>query len=268
MRTQFLNTLLLPFLTLAASASASAYAAAAAATTTTTTTNITFHIPSSHTLPNPRGLPPQTHAKLTSSGFEASALLSPASTFVFRNVPEGSYLLDVHSPAVAFAPLRVDVLPVVPGAGQGAGGGDRAALLRVIAWETYRGNDWGNTGEAVAVTEAGSLEVKALGGLNFYIERSKFNVLSIFKSPMILLGLVSMGVVFGMPYLMDNMDPELKKEWEEAQKSSPMSTLMAGPQGGAQNPASNFDMAAFLAGSPAKHDGDASGAKGQKGIRR
>ena len=30
------------------------------------------------------------------------------------------------------------------------------------------------------------------------------NVLSIFKNPMILLGLVSMGVVFGMPYLMDN----------------------------------------------------------------
>lgn len=30
------------------------------------------------------------------------------------------------------------------------------------------------------------------------------NLLSIFKSPMILLGLVSMAAVFGMPYLMDN----------------------------------------------------------------
>lgn len=30
------------------------------------------------------------------------------------------------------------------------------------------------------------------------------NVLSILKNPMILLGLVSMGIFFGMPYLVDN----------------------------------------------------------------
>lgn len=179
MRSRFLNTLLLPFLTLT---SASAFSAAAAAATTATA-NITFHIPPSHALPNPRALPPQTHAKLTASGFEASALLSPAGTLAFRGVPAGSYLLDVHSPAVAFAPLRVDVLPAVavaapaPAAGgEGGGEGEGAARpppLRVIAWETYRGNDWGNTGEAVAVSEAGSLEVRALGGLNFYAERSR-----------------------------------------------------------------------------------------------
>lgn len=33
---------------------------------------------------------------------------------------------------------------------------------------------------------------------------STVNVLSILKSPMILLGLVSMGIFIGMPYLMDN----------------------------------------------------------------
>lgn len=30
------------------------------------------------------------------------------------------------------------------------------------------------------------------------------SVLSILKSPMILMGIVTMGIVFGMPYLMDN----------------------------------------------------------------
>lgn len=260
MRAQLLNNLLLPLV---------AYVAAAVAAATTTTTTITFHIPPSQILPNPRGLPPQTHATLTSFHFDASALLTPAGTFVFRNVSEGSYLLDVHSPAVAFAPLRVDVLPVVSGAGQ-TGREERTALLKVNAWETYRGNDWGNTGEAVGVGSGGVLDVKVLGGKNFYMERSKFNVLSIFKSPMILIGLVSMAAVFGMPYLMDNMDPELKKEWEESQKSNPMNSLMGGQQA-AQNPMSNFDMAAFLAGSSPKSSGDSAGAassKGQKGAKK
>lgn len=31
-------------------------------------------------------------------------------------------------------------------------------------------------------------------------------MLSILKNPMILMGLVTMGIVFGMPYLMDNSE--------------------------------------------------------------
>ncbi|ROW06392.1 hypothetical protein VMCG_04327 [Cytospora schulzeri] len=255
MRAQLLNTLFLTLLTLIT------------ATTTTTTTTITLHIPPSQILPNPRGLPPQTHATLTSFHVDSSALLTPAGTFVFRNVSEGSYLVDVHCPTVAFAPLRVDVIPVISGAGQTEKEEERTALLKVSAWETYRGNDWGNTGEAVGVSGGGVLDVKVLGGKNFYMERSKFNVLSIFKSPMILLGLVSMVAVFGMPYLMDNMDPELKKEWEESQKSNPMNNLMGGQQA-AQNPMSNFDMAAFLAGSSSKNNGDSASPKGQKGAKK
>lgn len=160
MRGQLLNTLFLAVLTLVAATTTS---------TRQTTTTITLHVPPSNILPNPRGLPPQTHATLTSLHFDASALLTPAGTLVFRGVPEGSYLVDVHSPAVAFAPLRVDVVPVVSGEGEDG----RAALLRVHAWETFRGNDWGNTGEAVAVSGGGVLDVKVLGGKNFFMERSK-----------------------------------------------------------------------------------------------
>lgn len=192
----------------------------AAAAATTTTVNLV--IPPTHALPNPRSLPPQTHAKLSSFHFDASAYLSPANTFAFHNVSEGSYLLDVHSPSHAFAPLRVDVLPVVSGAGQ-TEKEERTAKLKVAAWETYRGNDWNNKGEAAVVTNSGALEVKVLGLKNFYMERSScrwprgsdlavdsanptlpVNVLSILKNPMILLGLVSMGIFFGMPYLVDN----------------------------------------------------------------
>lgn len=63
-------------------------------------------------------------------------------------------------------------------------------------------------------------------------------------------------IVFGMPYLMDNMDPETRAEFEEAQKSSPMAGLLAGGKGGA---AQNFDAAGWLAGQ-GKGKGEGGGA--------
>lgn len=129
------------------------------------TTTVTLHVPPSHLLPNPRALPPSTHATLTSLGANAAAYLTPSNAFLFRNVSEGSYLLDVHCSTHAFAPLRVDVLPLVAG-----DTGDAAAGLRVKAWETYRGNDWDNKGEAVGAD--GRMEVRVLGAKAFFMERS------------------------------------------------------------------------------------------------
>lgn len=129
------------------------------------------------------------------------------------------------------------------------------------------------------------------------------NILNILKNPMILLGLVSMGIFVGMPYLVDNsksytspstsssyssmrtdqacvrtVDPEMRKEWEESQKNGgPIAGLMGGGGGGNQaspNPIQNFDMAAFLAGSnkdggnSGGNNGGSSGAKKEKGGKR
>lgn len=145
-------------------------AAAAAAGPTTT---VTVHIPASPALPNPRVLPPSTHATLTSRGAAAAAAyLTPSNTLFFRNVSEGSYLLDVHCGTHAFAPLRIDVLPLVAGDTNGDNKGEEPApsSLRVKAWETYRGNDWDNKGEAA--DKGGKLEVRVLGAKSFFMERS------------------------------------------------------------------------------------------------
>lgn len=217
MHTSILNPLL-SLLSLSLSATA---AAAAAATATT----LTLAVPPSAILPNPRTLPPSTHATLTTLGAAASAYITPGNTFVFSNVSAGSYLVDVHSIGHAFAPLRVDVVPVEPGSDESK---EKvvAPALKIQAWETYRGNDWDNKGEAVGL-EGGALRVRVLGQKAFFMERSSckslsrgrgckpffqniadrdhaVNVLSILKNPMILLGLVSMGIFIGMPYLMDN----------------------------------------------------------------
>ncbi|KEZ43087.1 hypothetical protein SAPIO_CDS5174 [Scedosporium apiospermum] len=213
---------------------------------------ITLHIsPSHHTSGGQSTFPPNTHATLSTLGAQHSAYLTPAGEFVFRNVSEGSYLADVHCATYAFSPVRVDVA-------EGEGG-----KAVVQAWETYRGNEWDNKGE-VRVGEGGRVEVRVLGGKQYFVERQKFSVFTILKNPMILLGLVSMGLFIGMPYLVDNMDPEMKAEFEERQRNNPMNSILGGQQPGA-NPMGNFDMAAYLAGTNKK---EGNGRGGNGGVRR
>ncbi|KAM5342930.1 hypothetical protein ACJ41O_013896 [Fusarium nematophilum] len=220
--------------------------------------SLTLYLPAK---PNPFSLPPSTHATLSSRGVHLSAPLSSSNTFVFRNVTPGSYLADVHCQTDAFHPLRIDVVEAV----------DAAEQEVVRAWETFRGNDWGNKGEVVPVREGSKgrgFEVRALGGKNYFMERPTFSVFSILKNPMILMALVSLVMLVGMPKLMENMDPEMRAEFEAHQKSSPMNAVMGGQASG-ENPLGNFDMAAYLAGSNKKEGGNNGGGSAKsQGVRR
>ncbi|ORY64046.1 Cys/Met metabolism PLP-dependent enzyme-domain-containing protein [Pseudomassariella vexata] len=234
------------------------------------TTTITLTIPPSQILPNPNVLPPTTHATLTTLYTTYTAPLTVSNTFVFRNVSTGSYLADVHSGTHGFVPLRIDVTSLVDDAAAGSEKKTEQQKFDVKVWETYRGNDWGNKGEEVRESARGGFAVRVLGGKAYFMERGSFSVLSILKNPMILLGLVSMGLFFGMPKLVENMDPETKAEWEENQKNNPMNSLLGGGQAGA-NPMGNFDMAAFLAGQKKDEGGDggsSSSVGGKKGGRK
>ncbi|WAO83233.1 DUF2012 domain-containing protein [Fusarium falciforme] len=221
---------------------------------------LTLYLPAK---PNPFTLPPSTHATLSSSGVHYSAPLSSSNTFVFRNVTPGSYLADIHAPTDAFHPLRIDI-QVVEGAEHDV----------VQAWETFRGNDWGNKGEVVPVKEGSKgrgFEVRAIGSKNYFMERPQFSVFSILKNPMILMALVSLVLLVGMPKLMDSMDPELRAEFEAQQKNSPMNAVM-NAQASGENPLTNFDMAAYLAGSNKKEGGNSGnnggGSSKNQGVRR
>ncbi|KAI2641957.1 hypothetical protein GGS21DRAFT_500536 [Xylaria nigripes] len=214
-------------------------------------TTLTLTVPPSPQIQNPASLSPSTHAVLTTLGTSHTAPLSKDNTFVFRNVTAGSYLGDIYSSTHLFAPLRIDV----PGHKNGA----------IQVWETFRGNDWGNKGEEIRPVGGGMFPVRVLGAKVFYMERGSFSVLSILKNPMILMGLVSLGLFIGMPKLMENMDPEMRAEFEEQSKNNPMNTLMAGPQQGG----SAFDMAGFLAGQGSKAESEATNSgNGKKGGKR
>ncbi|KAF2840439.1 hypothetical protein M501DRAFT_1002792 [Patellaria atrata CBS 101060] len=186
-------------------------------------------------LPNPSVLPASTHASLHSSGPEIDVPLTRQNTFEFDNLTAGSYLLTVYSRDFIFEPLRVDV------AGE-------PGKETVGVWQTFRGNEWDNKGEKRGEGRAGTgapivTEVRVVAPKEFYQERGGFNLLGFLKSPMILMALFSMAMIFGMPYLMENMDPETKAEFEEMQKASPLAS--------ANNPAAqlqNFDLASWMAG--------------------
>ncbi|KAF9883025.1 hypothetical protein FE257_004308 [Aspergillus nanangensis] len=238
-----------------------------ATTTTVAASALTITIPPSTLLPNPNVLPAGTHAALTSlpsstqtkSGSSLphplTAPLTRSSTFVFRNLPVSkpeSYLLDIRSPEYVFAPYRVDV----------------AADGTVLGvWETFRGNPWDNRGQekfVVDVADSGktsdvTVEAKVLARKGFYEKRATFSPLSLFKNPMILLAIVALGFTFGMPKLMENMDPEMRAEFEAQSRSGPLSGATRSAMTGGGSPA-DFDLAGWMAGS--SKGGSNSGAGG------
>lgn len=167
----------------------------AAAALASAAANLTVSIPASQHLPNPSALPPSTHAILLGPpGIRYDALLRRDNTFLFPELPSASYLLTVHSRDYFFAPLRVDVTP---------GGEEESQSIE--AWQTFRGNEWSNKGPSYGAGK-GSLTilVRAAAPKDFYQVRGGFNLLSFFKNPMILMGLFSVVMIFGMPYLMEN----------------------------------------------------------------
>ncbi|GAB7351327.1 hypothetical protein MBLNU459_g1737t1 [Dothideomycetes sp. NU459] len=201
---------------------------------------VTISIPASPPLlANPAALPPTTHATLLGAGgVHLDARLTRANTLVFKAVAPGSYLLDIHTRDLTFPPFRVDV--TAAGAAAEAGG------ERVEIWQTFRGNEWENKGAKFGEAAAGGELVVTLtpsGRKEYFQKREGFDLLGFVKSPMVLMGLFSVGMIFGMPYLMENMDPETKAEFEEMQKKSPITG-----SDGAASQIQNFDLAAWMAG--------------------
>jgi hypothetical protein len=200
-------------------------------------------IPASNVLPNPNTLPASSHAVLTSgSGRTIRAALRKGNYFYFSDIPTtGSHLLDIYSHDYIFAPYRIDI----------SASSDSSNVI-TGAWESYRGTRWEDRGVALvaAPTEQLDLAAKVLSKKNFYEQRQGFNPMSLLKNPMILMAVVALAFTFGMPKLMENMDPEMRAEYEEMQKKSPMGGLTRAMQGGsAGSGAESFDLASYLAGS-------------------
>ncbi|KAL7276049.1 hypothetical protein RUND412_000993 [Rhizina undulata] len=194
-------------------------------------------------LPNPSALPPSTAVTLTTGGTSKTTLIQRDNKFVFRNVSEGSYLLDVVCPTYHFLPLRVDV--------------DRDGEVKVFM--TFRGNEWSNLGEKKPYP----IELRPVKEADYYIVREGFNPTKLLGSPMILVALFSLVSIVFLPKIIDKLDPELKAEFEDQQRKT-----LGGGSAGAPNPMGNFDMASFLAGKSSPNPQQSQQQQQGKGGRR
>ncbi|RPB26372.1 hypothetical protein L211DRAFT_821468 [Terfezia boudieri ATCC MYA-4762] len=194
-------------------------------------TSLTFHLPP--TFPGGAlSLSPQSTLHLTTTGKHFTALLTKFGTFDLTNITTGSYLADISSREWVFAPLRVDVQTLADG------------RIIVDSALSFRGNEWSNTGEK---RRGDKIELVPVRKVEYYIQREGFSPMKLLGSPMILIAIVSLGAMYFIPKLIDNMDPELKAEFQEAQKRT-----LAGQQGfggPGRNPVEGFDIAGYLSGS-------------------
>ncbi|KAI9669213.1 MAG: hypothetical protein M1817_004708 [Caeruleum heppii] len=193
-----------------------------------------------------------TTAHLRTLGLHHSAPISRTGTFHFRNLTAGSYLLDVAAADFVFEVLRVDVTD-----------GERDEEIKVYA--TRRGIEWENRG---VERRERPVQVLVLGRKEYYSKREGFSPMSFLKNPMILIAILGMAVMFGMPYLIENMDPETRAEFDAQSKAGGplgLSGLLPGSSssnadssgagsgtaadGNPANAIRDFDMAAWMAGS-------------------
>ncbi|KAI9788888.1 MAG: hypothetical protein M1833_002794, partial [Piccolia ochrophora] len=209
-------------------------------------------------------LPPTTTtATLSARNLTLTAPLSvpPSGTsyaFIFTLPLAGTYLAAIHARDFVFAQLAIQVSPTAATRHADAGS-------RVRAWVVEPGRVWDlDAGRAVLdrvvrepdvgdEEESVSVEVGVKGSRDFYTRKEGFSPASLLKNPMLLIAGLGGLLVFGMPYLLDNMDPELRAEFEEQQRKSPLAGVAATAAGGAGaggggSSLQNFDIAGWMAG--------------------
>lgn len=226
---------------------------------------ITLQIQPSNILPNPNSLPASTHATLTSpNGVVLRSPIRKDNSIIFEDIyTVGSHLLSVYTRDYVFASYRIDTTPELTSTGTGIEG--ESKVLINFAAQLYLGTQWSDTGanlipsqpdasspsgQSVRPQRTITIAPRVLLQKQFYETRVGFSPLSLLKNPMILLGIVALGFTFGMPKLMENMDPEMRAEYEEMQKKGPTAAIgkaMSG-QGPATSGAGGFDLAGYLAG--------------------
>ncbi|KAF9097156.1 hypothetical protein BGX29_003866 [Mortierella sp. GBA35] len=180
---------------------------------------------------HPRDLSIQTRVLL--SGGQYSSMVTKDGKFSFTNVPEGTYLLEVQSPQYTYPTIKVTLT-------------EKEAKANLVSL----GFDWSNNDNPLQLP----LTLVPRTPISYFIPREGFKISHLFANPMMLMMGGSVLMLFVMPKLMANMDPEAMEE-------------MQGMQDAAQMP--NFEMpdiAATLAkfSTGASSSGSSSPASGKK----
>ncbi|GAB4836808.1 hypothetical protein Ancab_001721 [Ancistrocladus abbreviatus] len=149
------------------------------------------------------------NVKVILNGGQRVTFLRPDGYFSFHNVSAGTHLIEVAAIGYFFSPVRVDVSARNPGKVQ-------AALT-----ETRRG--------------LSELVLEPLREEEYYEIREPFSIMSVMKSPMGLMVGFMLIVMFLMPKLMENMDPEEMRRAQEEMRGQGVPSLANFLSGAARN---------------------------------
>ncbi|KAK9279461.1 hypothetical protein L1049_013140 [Liquidambar formosana] len=140
-----------------------------------------------------------SNAKVILNGGQRVSFLMPDGYFTFHNVPAGTHLIEVAAIGYFFSPVRVDVSARNPGKVQAALTENRRILSELV--------------------------LEPLREEQYYEIREPFSIMSVVKSPMGLMMGFMVIVVFLMPKLVENMDPEEMRRAQEEMRNQGVPTL-------------------------------------------
>ncbi|KAF9115294.1 hypothetical protein BGX27_008296 [Mortierella sp. AM989] len=149
--------------------------------------------------PHPRDLSLRTRVIL--NGGDYTATISKEGRFVFPHVEEGSYLLQVQSPQYLYSNIKVIV-----------------SQKETRAHAVSLGADWSNNDNAMQYPLVLTPRLAA----SYFAPREGFKISHLFANPMMLMMGFSLLMLFAMPKLMANMDPEALEEIQGMQDSTQM----------------------------------------------
>ncbi|KAJ8534951.1 hypothetical protein K7X08_016679 [Anisodus acutangulus] len=148
-----------------------------------------------------------SNVKVTLNSGQRVTFLRPDGYFSFHDVPAGTHLIEVSAIGYFFSPVRVDVSARNPGKVQAALTENRRSLSELV--------------------------LEPLRDEQYYEMREPFSVMSLVKSPMGLMVGFMLVVMFLMPKLVENMDPEEIRKAQEEMRSQGvpgLSCLLPGAQ--------------------------------------
>ncbi|XP_041018926.1 ER membrane protein complex subunit 7 homolog isoform X2 [Juglans microcarpa x Juglans regia] len=148
-----------------------------------------------------------SNIKVVLNGGQRVTLLRPDGYFSFHNVPAGTHLIEVDAIGYFFSPVRVDVSARNPGKVQATMTENRRDLSELV--------------------------LDPLREEQYYEIREPFSIMSVVKSPMGLMTGFMLVVVFLMPKLMENIDPEEMRRAQEEMRSQGVPSLASLLPGGA-----------------------------------
>ncbi|XP_059299322.1 ER membrane protein complex subunit 7 homolog isoform X2 [Lycium ferocissimum] len=147
-----------------------------------------------------------SNVKVIFSGGQRVTFLRPKVYFSFYNVSAGTHLIEVSAIGYFFSPVRVDVSARNPGKVQAALTENRRTLIELV--------------------------LEPLSEEQYYEVNEPFSIMSLVKSPVGLMFGFMLFVMFVMPKLAENVDPEeIRRTQEEIMRNQgSLSSLLPGVQ--------------------------------------